>query len=222
MIFSENRSTLFRIMLQPRRCCARDYYLDQAQYGLLRRRLQETGVPEGRRFAERRCRDNTKEGWRNRMIHRGWIFAAVLACASVPLAIAQFGPAVAAGEQYVPQLGDIMNAAQTRHIKLYFAGKAQNWDLADYELQKLRTNLAEAAVLYEGIPVNNVTMMVEPLKAVEDAIKAKDARRFASTVGELTDGCNTCHRSMNRNFITIRQPTEQPFSDQSFAPPGKK
>ncbi|MGE5158909.1 MAG: hypothetical protein ACM3OF_12270 [Gemmatimonas sp.] len=156
------------------------------------------------------------------MIHRGWIFAAVLACASVPLAIAQFGPAVAAGEQYVPQLGDIMNAAQTRHIKLYFAGKAQNWDLADYELQKLRTNLAEAAVLYEGIPVNNVTMMVEPLKAVEDAIKAKDARRFASTVGELTDGCNTCHRSMNRNFITIRQPTEQPFSDQSFAPPGKK
>lgn len=155
------------------------------------------------------------------MMYRGWILAAVLACGSVPLAIAQFGSA-AAGEHYVPQLGDIMNAAQTRHMKLYFAGKAQNWDLADYELQQLRTNLAEAAVLYEGLPVNNVTMMIEPLKAMEDAIQAKDARRFATTVAGLTEGCNTCHRSMNRNFIVIRLPTEQPFGDQIFAPPGKK
>lgn len=156
------------------------------------------------------------------MMHRGWILAAALACASVPLAIAQFGSAAWAGEQYVPQLGDIMNAAQTRHIKLYFAGKAQNWDLADYELQKLRTNLTEAAVLYEGIPVNNVTMMIGPLKAIEDAIKAKDARQFGASITELTNGCNTCHQSMNRGFIAIRLPTAQPFGDQIFAPQGKK
>ncbi|WP_407181223.1 hypothetical protein [Bradyrhizobium sp. STM 3562] len=156
------------------------------------------------------------------MIYRGWILGAVLACASMPLAVAELGSVAAAGEQFVPQLGDIMNAAQTRHMKLYFAGKAQNWDLADYELQRLRTSLAEAAVLYEGIPVNNVTMMVEPLSAIEDAVRAKDSRRFTATVAELTEGCNTCHQSMNRSFIVIRLPTEQPFGDQSFAPPGKK
>ena len=156
------------------------------------------------------------------MIHRGWVLGAVVACAAVPLAIAEFGSAAKASEQYVPQLGDIMNAAQTRHMKLYFAGKAQNWDLADYELQRLRTNLAEAAVFYEGIPVNNVTMMVEPLKAVEDAIKAKDARRFTTTVTELTEGCNSCHQSMNRSFIVIRLPTEQPFGNQVFAPASAK
>lgn len=156
------------------------------------------------------------------MMDRGWILAAVLACASVPLTPAQFGSAAWAGEDYVPQLGDIMNAAQTRHIKLYFAGKAQNWDLADYELQKLQTNLAEAAMLYEGIPVNNVTKMVEPLKAIADAIKAKDVRRFGTTITELTAECNACHQSMNRGFIAIRLPTAQPFADQIFAPPGKK
>lgn len=191
--------------------------LDRAQDDRPRRGLEEDSVSEGC-CAERQC-DNMK-GWRNRMICRGWILTAALACASVPWAIVQFSSAAAA--QYVPQLGDIMDAAQTRHIKLYFASKAQNWDLADYELSKLRTSLAEAAVLYEGIPVNNVTMMVEPLQAIEDAIKAKDGRRFGTAFTGLTEGCNTCHQSMNRAFITIRLPTAQPFGDQNFAPPGKK
>src|SRR5207237_9639002 len=35
----------------------------------------------------------------------------------------------------VPLLGDIMNAVQTRHMKLWFAGKAFNWELATYELR---------------------------------------------------------------------------------------
>jgi hypothetical protein len=157
------------------------------------------------------------------MLHRTWmIFAVVLMSASVPLGIAQFRSALAAGEANVPRLADIMNAAQTRHMKLYLAGKAQNWDLADYELQLLRTNITDAALLYADIPVSNVTKMVEPLNAIEDAIKAKDSRRFDRTVAVLTEGCNSCHQSMNRGFIVIRLPTEQPFGNQLFPPQGKK
>jgi hypothetical protein len=36
--------------------------------------------------------------------------------------------------------------------------------------------------------------------------------------GDLTDGCNSCHQSMERAFIAIRVPTEQPFSNQVFTP----
>jgi hypothetical protein len=115
-----------------------------------------------------------------------------------------------------------MNAAQTRHMKLYLAGKVQNWDLANYELQLLRMSLGDAAVLYAGIPADNVTKMVEPLNAIEDAIKAKDSRRFASAVAALTNGCNACHQSMHRGFIVMRLPTDQPFGNQSFPPQGKK
>ena len=97
-------------------------------------------------------------------------------------------------EQYVPRLGDIMNAVQSRHIKLWFAGKARNWELAAYELRQLKAGLVEAAVLYEGIPVTNVTTMAKPVQSISDAIEAKDGKRFAKAVGELTDGCNACHQ----------------------------
>jgi len=157
---------------------------------------------------------------------RGYIFAMLMVCTLTPLAIAQSGPSnlngTTNGEQYVPRLGDIMNAVQTRHIKLWLAGKARNWELAAYELRQLKAGLLEAAVLYEGIPVSNVTTMTKPVQSISDAIDAKDSKRFAKAVGELTDGCNSCHQTMQRGYITIQTPTSSPFfSDQSFAPQKK-
>ena len=87
---------------------------------------------------------------------RGWVAAVALACVSVPLAIAQ-SPMKTPGndEQYIPQLGDLMNSAQTRHIKLWLAGKAANWPLAAFELDRLKVSLVQAALLYSGIPVTS-------------------------------------------------------------------
>jgi hypothetical protein len=156
---------------------------------------------------------------------RGYIVALLMVCSVAPLALAQSNQsnlnASPTNEQYVPRLGDIMNAAQTRHIKLWFAGKSQNWDLAAYELRQLKAGLFEAAVLYEGIPVSNVTTMTKPIQSISDAIDARDFKRFTKAVGELTDGCNSCHQTMQRGFITMQMPTTSPFSDQSFAPPKK-
>jgi hypothetical protein len=69
--------------------------------------------------------------------------------------------------------------------------------------------------------VSNVTTLANSVESVEDAIVAKDGRKFAKAFGELTGGCNSCHQSMERAFISIRVPTEQPFSDQVFTPQGK-
>jgi hypothetical protein len=153
---------------------------------------------------------------------RGWFIALLMVCALAPSAVAQSNlDAATTNEQYVPRLGDIMDAVQSRHIKLWFAGKARNWELATYELRQLKAGLLQAAVLYEGIPVTNVTTMTKPVQSITDAIAARDIRRFAKAVGELTDGCNACHKSMGCGFIVMRVPTEQPFSNQSFAPQGK-
>ena len=38
------------------------------------------------------------------------------------------------------QLSDLMIALQFQHIKLWFAGKFSNWDLANYELRQIQTN----------------------------------------------------------------------------------
>ena len=157
------------------------------------------------------------------MTLRGWIVALAFACASIPLALAQSGLERPSGDhQYVPQLSDIMNAAQTRHMKLWFAGRAQNWDLARFELGRLRAGLADAALLYSGIPVSNITTLGTSLQSLAEAIDTKDGKRFAASFGGLTDGCNACHGTMSRGFIVIRSPTEQPFGNQLFAPQGKR
>lgn len=149
---------------------------------------------------------------------RGYVATLLMLCPLTSLAVAQSGMDTRTTERYVPRLGDIMNAVQFRQMKLWFAGKALNWELAAYELQQLETGLMEAAMLYPGIPATNVTRMTEPAQSVADAIEAKDSRRFAKAVGEFTNGCNACHQSIGRGFIVMRVPTELPFDNQVFPP----
>jgi len=127
--------------------------------------------------------------------------------------------AVAQQELYRPPLGDIMGKIQLRHIKLWFAGKAGSWELANYEVDEIRASLESAADLYRGIPVELVTNTADPIQAIRDAIAAKDSAAFAKGYGELTTACNACHEGIGRSFIVIQKPTASPFTDQSFAPP---
>ena len=126
-----------------------------------------------------------------------------------------------AGESYVPGLGNIMEAIQWRHIKLAYAGKSANWELARYELGQMQESLSDAARLYQGIPIDKVDMIEQPVMALSDAIRSKDAPRFTRAFADLTGACNSCHAAAQVGFITIQVPTASPFTDQSFAPKGK-
>ena len=151
------------------------------------------------------------------MMLRGWMLALAMMGAATTVAAQDLRSPSA--DQYVPRLGDIMSAAQTRHQKLWLAAKAQNWQLAAYELSQLKASLIEAALLYSGIPVSNVTTLEPSLQATSDAIAAKDGRKFAKALGDLTEGCNACHRSMGRSFVVMKVPSDpQPFANQLFPP----
>jgi hypothetical protein len=144
------------------------------------------------------------------------------ACMAALCGVIIGGPlAVAAEENYVPALGDIMGIIQFRHIKLWFAGKRGNWELAAYELEHIRTGLEQAATLYHGIPEPYVGATVDPIKTINAAIKAKDGSQFAKGFDEFTAACNACHQGIRRAFIVIQMPATSPFSDQSFTPPKK-
>ena len=122
-------------------------------------------------------------------------------------------------KQYAPRLVGIMSAAQNQHLKLWFAGKAKNWELAGFELRQLTDSLAEAAILYPGIPVSGVTKMQDPLLSIADAVRAGDGRKFVASMQKLTDGCNVCHRSMDRGYIVMSLPSAQQAPvNQVFAP----
>ena len=123
-----------------------------------------------------------------------------------------------------PGVGDLMNAlVQPRHAKLGFAGEEQNWPLADYaafELQQSFQNIGKLRPTFHGLSLPDMfkEMVGGPLKAVNAAIRAKDALQFAKAYASLTAGCNTCHEALNHPFVVIKAPDHSEFSNQDFRP----
>ena len=62
-----------------------------------------------------------------------WCAALVIFALSGPFAVAQSELRPSPTLKRVPRLVETMSAAQLQHLKLWFAGKAKNWDLAAYE-----------------------------------------------------------------------------------------
>jgi hypothetical protein len=121
-----------------------------------------------------------------------------------------------AEESYEPALSEIMALQQMRHIKLWFAGSAGNWPLADYEVGELKDGFEDIDKRLGG---DTVRKAVEaPLAALEKAIEAHDRAAFTGSYDKLTAGCNSCHHTLDHAFIVIQRPTSLPYSDQSFAP----
>ena len=148
-------------------------------------------------------------------------YLAAVAALSVGLA-SPLTVAAQGSQKFPPRLADVMSALQSRHSKLWTAARNQNWELAAYELELVRTGLADAIGLYTDIPVTNVTMIDGPLKSLDGAIAARNGAAFGKAFGELTTGCNSCHQSVGRSFIVMTVPTTSPFGNQSFAPrPGQ-
>ncbi len=128
------------------------------------------------------------------------------------------GPAAPeAREPYQPGLGDIMALQQMRHLKLWFAGHAGNWPLADYEIGELNEGFDEVSRLLGGDTVAKA--VGAPIAALQKAIDSKDRAAFTTAFDKLTAGCNGCHRTLDHGFIAIERPTTSPYSNQSFAPP---
>jgi len=112
-------------------------------------------------------------------------------------------------------LGEIMTLQQLRHIKLWFAGSAGNWALADYEIGELNEGFEDVDKLLGGATVE--TMVGAPLKALQKAVDDKNSAAFAASFDKLSAGCNACHHALDHAFIAIQRPTSLPYSDQNFS-----
>jgi hypothetical protein len=119
--------------------------------------------------------------------------------------------------------GDLMDTlVQPRHVKLALAGRAQNWVLAAYALHQLKDALGNVAASRprfrsQAVPELMEAMTGEPIQALDQAIKAGDARQFADAYARLTAGCNSCHQALGQPVV-IKVPDASVFPDQDFEP----
>ena len=149
---------------------------------------------------------------------------AVLALALLaPARAAEEGHAPGAKGSYASGLGEIMSLQQMRHLKLWLAGAAKNWPLADYELDELKEGFDDVIKFFpvkDDMPIGQLagSTAVSVLPDLKRAIDARDGTKFAAAFDKLTAACNACHQATKHEFIVIQRPTSSPYSNQSFTP----
>ena len=134
------------------------------------------------------------------------------------------GGAAPAAEAFVPGLGELMSLQQMRHVKLWLAGQAGNWELAGYEVDELGEGFDDIVKFHPTHKDSPVAprdaiprMVTQPLADVRAAVGRKDAQAFVSAYDALTAACNNCHQATNFAFNRVQRPESNPYPIQAFA-----
>ena len=162
------------------------------------------------------------------------LFAAALALIVLPLAAySQTPPApppaaapaapAAAPKVYVPGLEQFMNVILIEHNKLWFAAKARNWELANYELGEIKEvmgDVQDVVPTFKSLPLAQMldAAITKEIVDLEKAIEAKNFKQFAAGYDKLNAACNACHQGTENGFVVIQRPTRPAFTNQDYRP----
>jgi hypothetical protein len=128
-------------------------------------------------------------------------------------------------QAYTPGLGELMTFTQIRHAKLWFAGQERNWEVAQYEVDKLQEGFDDVVRFHPAhkdsplpLPLLVSKIMTTPIGDLREAIKARDEEKFVAAYDALMAGCNACHQTANFGFNVVRRPSGPSwFSNQDFS-----
>jgi hypothetical protein len=124
---------------------------------------------------------------------------------------------------YVPGLEQFMNVILIEHNKLWFAGKARNWPLAEYQLGEIKEIMGDVqdfVPTFKNLPLADMldAVITKEITALEQSIEAKDYKTFTSGYDRLTAACNACHQGTENAFVVIKRPTQPAFTNQDYRP----
>jgi hypothetical protein len=120
---------------------------------------------------------------------------------------------------YKPGFGEFMSGIQIHHAKLWFAGKNQNWKLADFEVHEIEEALEDIQKFdTDRIEAKAINMINPALDSVNTSIHQRDVRMFKSSFSLLTNTCNKCHRETEHEFNVVTIPSSLPVVNQNFEP----
>jgi hypothetical protein len=133
---------------------------------------------------------------------------------------------VKAAKDLAPGLGEYMTRIQLHAGKLWFAAKAANWELAEYELDELKETMEAAKGLNaekSGVKISNVldSVLQTQVAELDKSIKSKSQTEFQKSYDETLSACNGCHTEAGYKFIHIIRPGAPPVTNQRWEPSGK-
>src|SRR6185369_12185424 len=91
---------------------------------------------------------------------------------------------------YKPGLGEFMSSIQVHHEKLWFAGTAQNWQLADFEIHEIMEAVDDIKTYTSDRPETKSIDMLQPaIDSLNKAIGEKNVAVFRQSFIFLTNTC---------------------------------
>jgi len=128
---------------------------------------------------------------------------------------------LAIAKELAPGLGEYMTTIQLHAGKLWFAARASNWDLAEYEVDELKETMETAKALKaekKGVQISNVldSVLQTQVTQLAESIKRKSPAEFEKSYAETLSACNACHTEAGYKFIQIIRPTMPPVTNQKW------
>ena len=119
----------------------------------------------------------------------------------------------------MPGMAEIMPLVGGRIWKCYYAGKAKNKPLADFQLKEA-VNLMEVGVLLRPKYTDNMYKFIEEqVETVKKAIKDEDWDAFEDAFHEMIDHANAYHELYDKPYLRWKIP-DQPPPDLDMTPRG--
>ena len=130
---------------------------------------------------------------------------------------------LATARESMPGLGEYMTTIQLHAGKLWFAAKASNWELAQYELDELKETMEAAKGLNaekNGVKISSVldSVLQTQVAELDKSIKSKSPAEFQKSYDETLSACNGCHTEAGYKFIHIVRPSAPPVTNQKWEP----
>jgi Skp family chaperone for outer membrane proteins len=128
---------------------------------------------------------------------------------------------LATAKESMPGLGDYMTTIQLHVGKLWFAAKAWNWELAEYELDELKETMEAAKGLNaekNGVKISGVldSVLQTQVAQLAESIERKSAAEFHQSYDDILSACNGCHTEAGYKFIHIVRPSAPPVTNQMW------
>ena len=106
--------------------------------------------------------------------------------------------------------------------KLYFAGDAENWELADiysHEIEEISEDIVSRGEMHDGINISELmdSMLLPQIEELEEAIDNGDREMFMDRYTVMVETCNSCHVASDYGAVKVAVPQSNPFS-QDFSP----
>jgi cytochrome c556 len=129
---------------------------------------------------------------------------------------------LAAVRKSAPGLGEFMTTMQLHMGKLWFAAKASNWELAQYEFDELSETMEGAKSLHavkNGVNISTVldSVLRTQIAQLDESIRRQNRSDFQKAYDETRSACNGCHEESGHKFIHIVRPTAPPVTNQRWS-----